>query len=66
MMMENSNGKTACQSRARVTVASLEGAEPRGVQLEAGEFERLLQRAAEALKVRQQGSLPPRFTLPTQ
>ena len=66
MMMENSNGKTACQSQARVTVAGLEGAEPRGVRLEAGEFERLLQRAVEVLKVRQQGSLPPRFTLATE
>ena len=52
MMMESSNRQAVCHSQAR-KVATVEEGEPRGVPLEAGEFDRLLQRAAEVLKVRQ-------------
>lgn len=55
MMMESSNRQAVCHSQAR-KVATVEEGEPRGVPLEAGEFDRLLQRAAEVLKVRQRAA----------
>lgn len=55
MSMENSNREAVCQSQAR-NVATIEEAEPRGILVEACEFERMLQRAAEVLKVRQRAA----------
>ena len=54
MMMERSNCETVCQGEALVTVARMEEAGPKGGQVDTREFERLLQRAAEVLKVREQ------------
>jgi len=51
MIMESSNCKTGSQSQPR-KVATLKEAEPRGVPLDAREFERMLQQAVEVLKVR--------------
>ena len=55
MIMESRNREAVCLSQAR-KVAAVEEAEPRGVPLEAREFERLLHRAAEVLKVRQRAT----------
>jgi hypothetical protein len=53
--MESTNREAVCLSHAR-KVAAVKEAEPRGVPLEAREFERLLHRAAEVLKVRQRAA----------
>ena len=50
MIMESSNCKTVGQS------ATAEEAHPRGVLLQACEFERMLQRAVEVLKVRERAA----------
>lgn len=55
MIMESRDREAVCLSQAR-KVASVKDGEPRGVPLEAREFERLLHRAAEVLKVRQQAA----------
>jgi hypothetical protein len=54
MMMENRNSETVRKNQGPLTRA--EESERRGVRLEAREFERLLQRASEVLKVREQGA----------
>ena len=55
MIMETSNCKTVGQSQPR-NVATAEEAHPRGVLLEACDFERMLQRAVEVLKVRERAA----------
>ena len=55
MIMESSNCKTVGQSQPR-NVATAEEAHPRGVLLEACDFERMLQRAVEVLKVRERAA----------
>lgn len=55
MIMETSNCKTVHPSQLG-KVATVEEAQPRGVFLEAREFERMLQRAVEVLKVRERAA----------
>lgn len=54
MMMENSNCETVRKNQGPLTATRAEESERMGVSLEAREFERLLQRASEVLKVREQ------------
>lgn len=55
MIIESSNCKTVWQSQPR-KVATVEEAQPREVLLEAREFERMLERALEVLKVRERAA----------
>lgn len=53
MIMENTNCETLPQGQALVNASNGKDSNARGVRLEASEFERLLQRAAEILSLRE-------------
>jgi hypothetical protein len=56
MSMEDRRYETAEENRSRATGTRVEEATPRGVRLEASEFESMLQRATEILNIREQSA----------
>ena len=54
MMTQNRSCETIRKNRGPLTATRAEESDRRGVSLDAREFERLLERASEVLKVREQ------------
>ena len=63
MRMENRSYEARREDLVVSNAVCLEGAAPRGVQIEAHEFERLLRRAMEALSARERSALVKRSRL---
>jgi len=63
MIMQNFNCETVEQGQTLRTAANVKQVTPRGVVLEAREFERLLRRAMEVLSSRERSALAERSRL---
>ena len=63
MRMENSSTVARRENLVVSNAVCLEGAAPRGMQIEAHEFERLLRRAMEILSARERSALRKRSRL---